>query len=257
MRQRRRLTDDYSGDIIPDRGATPPGIGNQFICAIEFEPFETTGLAMPRFPSSRLQSLTRLCLFSAGLLLLASAAAPALTPEPSPQDVIRHLYSELLDTMQHAATLGLKGRYEKLQPLIFGTFDVPFMARLTIGPIWYQLSPEQKYQAAQAYGSYITAIYANRFDGYAGEKLQVLGDRKVPHGLVVTTQIVKSDGDPVTLDYLVHDNVIGWQIRDVYETGTISQLATQRSDFSGFLRSGGIEGLIATLNKKTVDLLKP
>lgn len=75
--------------------------------------------------------------------------------------------------------------------------------------------------------------------------------------MVVLSQIVKSDGKPVTLNYLIHDNVIGWQIRDVYETGTISELATQRSEFARTLRSGGIEGLIAALNKKTLDLLKP
>jgi phospholipid transport system substrate-binding protein len=208
-------------------------------------------------PCSRLQKLARLCLFSVGLSTLASFTSPASTPGFGPQEVVRHFYSELLDTMKHAAALGLNGRDQKLQPLIFGTFDVPFMARLTIGPLWYQLPPEQKYQAAQAYGRYIAAIYANRFDGYAGQKLQVLGERKIPHGVLVRSQIVKSDGEPVTLNYLVHDNVIGWQIRDVYETGTISELATQRSEFYGFLHSGGIQGLITALNKKTADLLKP
>lgn len=212
---------------------------------------------MPRFRRTRLQKLAGLCLFSAGLLILGSATSPAATLGLGPREVIRHLYSELLDTMKHAAALGVKGRYDKLRPLIFGVFDVPFMARLTIGPLWYRLPPEQKYRAAQAYGRYIAAIYANRFDGYAGEKLEVLGDGKIPHGVVVLSQIVKSDGKPVTLNYLIHDNVIGWQIRDVYETGTISELATQRSEFARTLRSGGIEGLIAALNKKTLDLLKP
>ena len=212
---------------------------------------------MPRFRRSRLHKLARLWLFSAGLLILASPIAPAATPGLGPRAVVQHLYSELLYIMKHAAALGVRGRYQKLEPLIFGTFDVPFMARLTIGPLWFTLPPEQKYQAAQAYGRYVTAIYADRFDGYAGERLEVFGGRKIPHGLLVRSRIVKSDGKPVTLNYLVHDNVIGWQIRDVYETGTISELATQRSEFARTLRTGGIEGLIAALNKKTADLLKP
>jgi phospholipid transport system substrate-binding protein len=187
----------------------------------------------------------------------ASSTAAAATLQSGPNAVIQHLYNELLDTMQHAAALGVKGRYRKLEPIIFGVFDVPFMARLTIGPLWATLAPEQKYQAAHAYGRYITAIYAERFDGYAGEKLEVLGEAKIRHGLLVKSQIIKSDGEPVTLNYLVHDNVIGWQIRDVYETGTISELATQRSDFADTLRTGGIDGLVAALNKKADDLLKP
>jgi phospholipid transport system substrate-binding protein len=100
-------------------------------------------------------------------------------------------------------------------------------------------------------------VYASRFDAYSGEKLEVFGTQKIPHGMLVKSQIVKSDGDPVTLDYRVHDNGVGWQIRDIYETGTISELATQRSDFARILSTGGIEGLIASLNKKADDLLKP
>jgi phospholipid transport system substrate-binding protein len=212
---------------------------------------------MARLRGCRVQNLAWVWLFSAGLLVLASPMAPAATAGLGPREVIQHLYSELLYTMKHAAALGIKGRFRKLEPLIFGTFDVPFMARLTIGPLWYSLPPEQKYQAAQAYGRYIAAIYADRFDGYNGEKLEVFGTRKIPHGVLVRSQIVKSDGKPVTLNYLVHDNVIGWQIRDVYETGTISELATQRSEFARTLRRGGIAGLIAALNKKTANLLKP
>lgn len=87
---------------------------------------------MPRFRRTRLQKLAGLCLFSAGLLIFGSATSPAATLGLGPREVIRHLYSELLDTMKHAAALGVKGRYDKLRPLIFGVFDVPFMARLTI-----------------------------------------------------------------------------------------------------------------------------
>jgi len=45
-----------------------------------------------------------------------------------------------------------------------------------------------------------------------------------------------------------------WQISDVYLDGTISQLATQRSQFGAILRREGFEGLIATLHRK-IDLL--
>jgi phospholipid transport system substrate-binding protein len=161
---------------------------------------------------------------------------------------------ELLDTMQHAAALGAKGRYQKLEPTILRTYDLPFMAKLTIGPSWAGLTPDKKQQAAKAYGRYVTAVYASQFDGYSGEKLEVLGEQQIKHGTMVKTRIVKSDGEPVTLNYMVHDNEIGWQIRDVYETGTISQLAVQRSDFTQILRTGGIDGLIAALNKKADDL---
>jgi hypothetical protein len=130
------------------------------------------GERMPRVRSR--QKPARLGLFAAGLMILAAPPASAATAQLGPRDIVQHLYSELLDVMHHAAVMGVRGRYQKLEPLIFGTFDVPFMAKLTIGPTWLGLPPEQKYRAAQAYGRYITAVYASRFDGYSGEKLEVL-----------------------------------------------------------------------------------
>lgn len=187
----------------------------------------------------------------AGLLVLApimSAAAAA------PSDVIRGFYGVLLDTMRQAQQLGARGRYQRLEPVVFQTFDVPYMAKLSIGPGWNSLTPEQKKQAAHAYGRYIAATYASRFDGYSGERLEVLGEQKIKRGTMVQSRIVKSDGEPVQINYMVHDNQVGYQVRDVYVTGTISELATKRSEFATILRTNGIDGLIASLNKKADDL---
>jgi phospholipid transport system substrate-binding protein len=183
-----------------------------------------------------------------------SPSMPVMAAAAGPSDLIRQFYGQLLDTMQNAKTLGARGRFQKLEPLVSSIFDVPFMAKLSIGPQWSGLTPEQKQRAAKAYGRYLAAVYASRFDGYSGEQLQVLGEQKIRRGTLVKSRIVKSDGEPVTIDYMVHDNAVGYQVRDVYVTGTISELATRRSDFAAILRSNGVEGLIATLNKKADDL---
>jgi phospholipid transport system substrate-binding protein len=174
---------------------------------------------------------------------------------PGPSDVVRHFYDELLEVMQNAAALGVKGRYQKLEPLVLTTFDVPFMMRLSVGPLWAKLSPEQKRDAWKAFARYITATYATRFDDYAGERFQIVGEEQINHGTIVKTQLVKSDGEKITINYLLHDNDVAWQIRDVYLAGTISELATRHSDFTATLRSGDIEALISRLNKKADDLI--
>ena len=203
---------------------------------------------MLRCRRSRLHKLASHRFVLVGWLVFLSPIAAQATPGPT--EVIRHFCGQLLDVMQHAAALGPKGRYQKLEPIIFKTCDIPFMARLTIGPTWAGLTTAQKDLAARAYGRYLTAVYASQFDGYSGEKFEVQGEEKIRRGMLVKSRIVKSDGVPVTINYLVHDNLVGWQIRDVYETGTISELATQRSDFAQILRTSGIDGLIAALNKK-------
>src|SRR5438552_13705631 len=205
---------------------------------------------MRRYRGFAFRAFAGIAIALAGLLFL-SPASPAAA---APSDTIRHFYAVLLDTMQHAAPLGAKGRYQKLEPVVFATFDVPYMARLSIGPAWAGLTPDQKKRASRAYGRYVAAVYATRFDGYSGERLEVLGEQKIRRGTMVKSQIVKSDGEPVSINYLVHDNAVGYQIRDVFLTGTISELATKRSEFATILRTNGIDGLIASLNKKADDL---
>src|SRR5271166_6471442 len=201
---------------------------------------------------SPIKNLARSWLFLIGLLVFSSPIPAGAAPGPT--EVVRQFYGELLDVMKHAATLGAKGRYQKLEPIVLRAFDVPFMARLSIGPLWTKLPAEQKRRAAQAYARYITAIYATRFDDYAGEQFQVLGEQQIKHGTLVKTHIIKSNGEPVSINYVLHDNDIAWQIRDLYLSGSISELATRRSEFALNLRSGGIDGLIASLNKKADDL---
>jgi phospholipid transport system substrate-binding protein len=185
------------------------------------------------------------------LIVMSPGAAEA---GPGPSEVVRNLYAQLLDTMQRAAGLGARGRYQKLEPVMLATFDVPFMARLSVGPSWSRLTPEQKRQAAAAYGRYVAALYATRFDSYSGERFEVLSEQKIKHGTLVRTQIIKSNGEPVSVNYILHDNDHAWQIRDAYLSGSISELATRRSEFANILRVGGIEGLITSLNKKADDL---
>jgi phospholipid transport system substrate-binding protein len=193
------------------------------------------------------------CSFAlAASLLLFSAAARATSPGPT--DVIRQFYVELQNVMQHATTLGARGRYQKLEPIVLRMFDVPYMARLSIGPSWARLATDQKRRAAQAYGRYLTALYATRFDGYSGERFEILGEQQIKHATMIKTRIVKSNGEPVSINFVMHDNDIAWQARDVYLDSAISEVATRRSEFAALLRTSGIDALIASLNKKADDL---
>lgn len=187
-----------------------------------------------------------------GLICLSPASPQAASGSPS--DVVRHFYDELLTMMKNAEALGPKGRYRKIEPVVLAVFDVPFMTRMSVGPSWVRLTPDEKQRAWKAFARYITATYSTQFDGYAGEKFEVLGEQPTKHGTIVKTRLVQSNGDPIAMNYLVHDNGPAWHIRDVYLAGTISELATRRSDFMAILRSGGIEALIAQLNKKADDL---
>ena len=101
---------------------------------------------------------------------------------------------------------------------------------------------------------YTIAIYANRFDSYNGQKLEVTGEQPAPSGVMVRSQIIKASGEPVKVDYIMRRNGDGWLISDIYLDGAISEVATRRSEFAAILRTDGIDGLIAALNRKADSL---
>jgi phospholipid transport system substrate-binding protein len=179
-----------------------------------------------------------------------SADALALDPQAN----VRGFYDMLLNTMKNGRSLGQSGRYARLAPVVDRVFDVPSMTRLAIGPSWATLPAAQQQQLTAAFRHYIAATYADRFDSYSGEELQVTGQQPYNADVIVQTKIVKSNGEATTLNYLMRQNQGSWQISDVYLDGTISQLAVQRSEFNSILRREGVDGLLMALNRK-VDLL--
>lgn len=170
-------------------------------------------------------------------------------------EAVRSLYDTLLSTMRNGPALGPRGRYVRIEPTIRRVFDIPFMSRLAVGPEWAGLTEMQRQQVSQAFQRYVTAVYAERFDNYSGERLQVTGEQPSTGGVIITSQIVKSNGEPVNINYLMRQNGGVWQIADVYLDGTISELATRRSEFAAILRTRGINGLIETLNAKANTLV--
>lgn len=185
-----------------------------------------------------------------GVLGLGIVSYPLRAAPASGGATVQGLYDALLVTMKNGRTLGQSGRFTQLAPVIRRTFDIALMARLSVGPSWANLTEAQRQQATESFGRYISAIYADRFDSYDGQKLEVTGEQPAPSGVMVRSQIIKANGEPVKIDYMMRRNGDSWLISDIYLDGAISEVATRRSEFAAILRNDGIEGLIAALNRK-------
>ena len=183
-------------------------------------------------------------------LAVTMLAYPAHAAPTSGGDTVQGLYDALLGTMKSGRSLGQSGRFARLEPVIRRTFDIATMARLSVGSSWATLSEEQRRQVVESFGRYISAIYADRFDSYAGQKLQVTGEQPATGGIMVKSQIIKASGEPVNVDYMMRRNGDTWLISDIYLDGAISEVATRRSEFAAILKNEGIDGLIAALSRK-------
>jgi phospholipid transport system substrate-binding protein len=192
------------------------------------------------------------------LVVLALVAMPApgraeeLLP---PVKVVQEFYDALLSVMKQADTLGFQGRYAKLRPAIESAYNLPLMARLSIGPQWQSLSPDEQEKLTAAFSAYTISTYANRFDGYSGEKLEVAAKPSIVEaGTIVETKLVKSNGETVALNYLLREANGKPQIIDVYLSGTISEISTRRAEFASVIRRDGAAGLLQLLNRRVAEL---
>ena len=173
---------------------------------------------------------------------------------PDAKGTIDAFNASLLDIMKNAEKLGYKGRYEKFTPVIDKTYDVPLMARISVGPQWTSLTPDQQSKVTEAFRQLSIATYASRFDGFGGESFKITGEAPTGSDDVVDTKMVRPNDDPVDLNYRLRKTGDDWKIIDVFLSGTISQLANYRSEFSMTLRTKGADGLVQLINNKVAAL---
>jgi phospholipid transport system substrate-binding protein len=195
-------------------------------------------------------------LFAAAAALTVAWRGGASRAAAMPAATLDSFYDTLLAVMKEGPKLGFAGRRQKLAPAIMHAFDLSLMTRLVVGLPWPSLSAEDQKQLVNAFSDFSIATYANQFDDFSGEKFEV-DPKAAPapgNDVIVKTRLIQSNGEPVPLDYLLRQEQAEWRIIDVFLSGTISQLAARRSEFSGILREQGARGLIVVLKEKTKAL---
>jgi len=184
------------------------------------------------------------------LVLTLSLPAAAMGTDPAAAKVVEKLHAELLGVMKEANGLGYKGRYQRLAPVVNSSYDFPFISKVVVGRYWSEFSPEQKEQFVKTFTELSIATYANQFAGYAGEHFQTISaEESTRERLLIKTVLVKSNGEEVELDYMLHQKDRQWQIINVIAQG-VSDLSLKRAQYTSYLKRGGFDALLNKLNEK-------
>lgn len=209
-----------------------------------------------RSPGRKL-SLTRRSTLTLALLaaLPLPVPAPANSTGSGPAAPIEALYAALERLMHQGSSRPFIARFKEIAPVIERVFDLPYVLKLSVGLPWNGLDAATRARLLKAFRDFTIATYVANFDSYDGQKFEVLPQqRKVGADRIVDTRIIRSNGEKVTLDYVMRQKGQTWQAVDVLADGTISRVATQRSDFRATLMHGGADALIAKLKQKTAEL---
>jgi phospholipid transport system substrate-binding protein len=184
------------------------------------------------------------------LVLIVMEVRPGSATSPPAVDVVENLHTALLAVMKDGQKIGFKGRFGQLAPVITTSFDLPFIAKTAMGRHWESLDPSQKSRFVETFRTLSIATYAANFDSYAGERFKVVSEKELDHGqFQVRSQLIKSAGGEVSLDYILRQKDRQWRIINAIANG-VSDLALKRADYSQFLKAKGFDALLAKLNEK-------
>jgi len=171
-----------------------------------------------------------------------------------PAGVIETFNAALFDSMKRAEELGYSGRYSLLDPVIRNSFALSYMASQSLGRYWKTIKETQQSMLVKTYAEWSVATYARRFDGYSGERFEVVSASAPDQGTVtVISKIIQPDKEGAVFSYKLRKIDGNWRIVDIQISG-VSQLALTRSQFTSVIKEKGFEGLIALLKTKIESL---
>jgi len=175
--------------------------------------------------------------------------------QAAPRDVVASYQAGLLSVMKRAKQLGFAGRVTALTPIVTAAYNLGAVARRAAGSGWRTMTPDQRRRYAAAFAQFSIATHAARFKSFGGARFEISGQRQLaPNQVLVNTRIVEGNGNATAINYLLITSNGRWAIVDVYLKGSISEVATRRSEFGAILRDRGPDGLIAAIQRKTKEI---
>lgn len=189
------------------------------------------------------------------LLAIGPALAPgAAAAQDAPTAVVDRLHEQMTGVMKDAATLGFRGRFDRLTPALQAAFDLPYMAEKAIGKQWDSLDAAQRARWVSAFERATVATYAGRLTGYAGQRFVTTGQEAAPaETQLVKTKLIDPGHEEVDLNYRLRKTAAGWRIIDVYMQGNVSELALRRSDYTAVLERQGFDALVSSAEAKVAE----
>jgi phospholipid transport system substrate-binding protein len=186
-------------------------------------------------------------------LALAAAvllAAPAFAQE-APDAMVKRVSQDTLATIR-SDPLVQSGDQARIRDLIevklVPNFDFTRMTALAMGRNWRNATPEQQKQLTDQFRALLVRTYAGALNQYRSETIDYKPFKMNPDDTEVTvrTQVTKTSGQPVSIDYSLEKTPEGWKAYDVIVAG-VSLVTNYRDEFSAQIKNGGIDGLVKTL----------
>ena len=139
--------------------------------------------------------------------------------------------------------------------LIKETYYTEEMLKMIIGNSWKNADNQTKKKMIDVFEEYIAKNYIKRFSKIKYPQFSNLEEKKVGKYKMIKSNLILSKDEKVSINYLLSLKDEKWKIFDVLLAGSVSEIATKKSEFKSFIKDGDINPLIEALSKKNNILI--
>ncbi len=184
------------------------------------------------------------------LVVMLFTVSSAYAVEVEVEKYVHTLITDSLNILNNDK-IDKKSKEQEVRTMLASNLDTTWMGRFSLGRE-VKTMPEDKLKSfLETYTKYVVNSYANAVSSYKGETVNVKSvDTLSGDFFMVKTNVAKSDGNVINVDYLVHKVNGLFKVCDVITEG-ISLVNSQRSEYTGIISNAGIDNLIQELTKKT------
>jgi phospholipid transport system substrate-binding protein len=180
-------------------------------------------------------------------LALAVIAGISAAPRPvaagqTPAEFISVIGADVLQEMRADVPLAQKEDY--FRQMLRQDADLDGISRFVLGPYWRIASAEQRQEFEKLFEDYLIRSDGPLLVQHSGGTFRVTGSRTNPAGVIVTSQITSTQGQPIEMDWQLGISDGRYKIQDVSIDG-ISAAMTRRSQMEAMMSRAGEQ--VATL----------
>ena len=145
--------------------------------------------------------------------------------------------------------------FDQIFILVKENYDSEKMLEKIIGNTWKKLKKVKKNEIKKVFEEYIAKNYVKRFRKIENPIFEYKETKQVGNNISMVATNLLVDDEKVSMNYLLEKNDQKWRIFDVLLAGSISEVATKRSEFRSFIKNEDIDPLIEALKKKNNQLI--
>jgi phospholipid transport system substrate-binding protein len=189
------------------------------------------------------------------IALLGSGFAQA---QEAPDALIKRISSEVLETAKTDKEIqrgNMQSVLKLVEEKVLPHVNFQRMTALAVGRPWREATPEQRQRLTEEFRDLLVYTYSGAIAQVKDERIEFLPSRFTPSDkdVEVRTQIIQSRGEPLPLQYRLHQTPEGWKIYDVNVLGAWL-VQTYRGNFNTEISRNGIDGLIKSLDERNQRL---